>query len=488
MRAFRDAGDDGAEHPLDRVQRGVVGLFISYQDYDADRPWVKRTPATRYAQAAVVDGPYLLTTAQMVAGATMVEAEREGRPPRTPVRVVHRDQELNLALLAVDAPGFFDGLDPLPLADGTPTGGTVETVRWRSQQFEVAATRVKRIVVGEVYFGRLRHAFLLGQTDLTDGGWAEPVVSDAELIGIASSQEEHTAWVVPCEVLRQYLEQARDPATYRGFAVIRFAWQWNMDAALSAWLGQEGPQEGVIVRSVPRGSTGAGILEPRDILLSLDGHPIDSCGYLRHPRFGRLEFTHVVIEGHRVGDVVPAVVLRQGKPLELQIPLRSYTNAMDLVPLRRGDEAPPYAVVGGLVFIELDGDYLATWGREWWNHAPIRIVSLFYLEEGAQRPERRRIILLAHVLPSAWSLGYQDVRDLPVRQIDGRDIDSIADVVEAFRDRSGPFVRVGFYPNEVRDELVVDATTLDEATAQILDDYGIPAAHRLAEDPLPPID
>ena len=473
---------------LERLQRGVVGLLVSHQDYDADRPWVKRSPATRYCQAAVVEGPYLLTSAQMVAGATMVEAEREGRPPRAPARVVHQDRELNLALLAVDQPGFFDGLRPLPLAAATPTGGTVDTVRWRAQQFEIAATRVKRMVVGEVYFGRLRHAFLLGQTDLTDGGWAEPVIAGDQLVGIASGQEEHTAWVIPAEVLSAYLAQARDPASYRGFAVVRFAWQWNMDPALSAWLGQEGPQQGVIVRGVPRGSTGYGVLRNRDILLSLDGHAIDSTGYYRHPRFGRLEYTNIVFDGHVVGDVIPAQVLREGRTIDLDLELRGYSNAMDLIPLRRGNEPPPYAIAGGLVFIELDGDYLRTWGKEWWNHAPIRLVSPFYLQEGAQQPERRRFILLSHVLPSAFTLGYQDCKDLPVHRIDGKDVDSIPDVVEAFASATGPFVRVEFYPNDVRADLVLDRAQLEDATRRILDDYGIPARHRLPERPLPPLD
>jgi S1-C subfamily serine protease len=474
--------------PLDLVSRSVLGLVVSYQDYDADRPWVKRNPATRNAQAVLIEGRLLLTSAQMVAGATLVEVEREGRPPRAIARVVHQDRELNLALLAVDQPGFLDDLDPLPFADATPTSGTLLTVRWSNQQFEVAAIRVKRPGVAEVWFGRLRHAFLLGRTDLADGGWAEPVVDGQALVGLTSGQDEHTAWVVPVDILRAYVEAARDPASYRGFPVLRFGWQWTMDRALAGFLGLGDQPRGVMVRWIPRGSTGDGVLRPRDVLLELDGHEIDSRGYYLHPRYGWLEFTHVAIDGHRVGDVVPARILRDGVELELSLTLRGYSNTVDLIPLRRGNEPPPYAIAGGLVFLELDGDYLRTWGSEWWNRAPNRLVSLMYLDEGNQRPERRRIVLLSQVLPSAWSIGYQDCRDLVVRRIDGRDIDSIADVVDAFAQAKGPFVRVEFLANEERAELVLDATTLAQATAKILEDYDIPAPYRLPERPLPPLD
>lgn len=482
-----------------RIQRGVVGLAVSFQDYDADRPWGKRSPASRYAQAAVVqgaDGPLLLTTAQMVAGATMVAVEREGRPPRSVARVVQQDRELNLALLAVDEPGFFDELDPLPLAAQSPSGGTLHTVRWSNQQFESAAMRVKRPGVAEVWFGRLRHVFLLGRSGLADGGWAEPVIGDSALVGLVSAQDDHTAWIVPIEIISQYLAQARDPASYVGFGVFRFSWQWTTDRAIAAWLGLGDKPRGVMIRGVPRGSTGYGVLQASDVLLSLDGHAIDSRGYYMHPRFGSVEFTHIIVEGHKAGDIVPAQVLRGGQLVDVTMELRPYSNALDLLPLRRGNEPPPFAIAGGLVFLELDGDYVRTWGSECWNRAPTRLVAPFYLEEGGQRPDRRRIILLAQVLPSAWSIGYQECRDLLVHKIDGREIDAIQDVVEAFANPSGPFVRIEFYANDERSELVVDAQTLAEATRQILRDYGIPAqigpddavAYRLPERPLPPLD
>lgn len=495
MSAPNQNGDGGLAPelgPRDRVARGVLGLTVSYQGYDAERPWVKRNPATRHAQAALVEGHYLLTSAQMVSGATMVEVEREGRPPRAAARVVHQDPELNLALLAVDQPGFFDGLEPLPLAPSTPTTGTLQAVRWSNQQFEVAALRIKRMGVGGVWFGRLRHAFLIGRSDLHHGGWAEPVVDGDALVGLTTGQDEHNAWVVPVEILAAYLAQARDPRGYAGFGVIRFSWQWTMDPSLAAWLGLGASPRGVMIRAIPQGSTGHGVLAPKDVLLELDGHPIDSRGYYRHSRYGWLEFTHIAVDGHRVGDIVKARILRHGEELEVSMPLRGYSNAQDLIPLRRGDEPPPYAIAGGLVFVELDGEYLGTWGGEWWNHAPIRLVAPYYLEEGRQRPDRRRIVVLSQVLPSAWSIGYQECRDLPVHRIDGQEVDSIARVVEVLAapraPDASPFVRIEFYPNEVRSELVVDALALAETTEQILRDYGIPAAYRLSPGLMPPLE
>ena len=97
----------------------------------------------------------------------------------------------------------------------------------------------------------------------------------------------------------------------------------------------------------------------------------------------------------------------------------------------------------------------------------------------------RRVILLAYVLPSAYNLGYGNLETLPVARINGRDVDSIADVDEAFRHPEGEFHRIVFQPNPVRAELVLDAATLDKATQEILDEYQIPEGRRLRETPLP---
>jgi hypothetical protein len=290
------------------------------------------------------------------------------------------------------------------------------------------------------------------------------------------------------ELLRAYLERALDPGGYAGFPVLRIYWQWNHDSALAEFLGQPGEPEGAVIRAVPRGASGHGVLKPRDILLSLDGHAIDSSGFYQHPRYGRIEYTAIAVDGHRVGDTVPARVLRGGCEVDLEITLRAYPMALDLLRVRRIDEAPPYVIAGGLVFIEFDGDYMLSWGPEWMQKAPAHLVSQYYLIEGDQTPERRRVILLSQVLPSPYTLGYQGLRDLPVAAVNGQPIDSLHDVVAAFAKPLGEFHVVQFTPNEDRRELVLEAETLERVTAQILADYHIPEAQRLPLHDPPPLD
>lgn len=470
--------------PLDYGAR-VVALSVTQQSFDERRPWAKTHSRTRGGSAVVVEGPLLLTEAHMIADATLIRVEKHGAPYQVPARVVHVDAEIDLALLAVDEPGFFDDLEAARVAAFVPTRGSARTVRWRNRQLEVSDGRVTSIEVKGNRYGTIEHAFLLLTTDLTGGGWSEPVFGDDELIGLTVAQEGQIASVVPAEIIGAYLTRARNGQAYRGFASISAGWQNNRDPALSSYLGLEGRPRGVVITQIPWGTSACGVLEARDILLALDGHPIDALGNYRHPRHGRLRFTHLAAAGHRPGDVLSVQVLREGKLMDLELELRRYPAQASLIPWRRDNVEPAYFVAGGLVFRELDGAYLRSWDGDARNAPSPDLVNRLSLERHGQAPGRRRILILSYVLPSAYNLGYHGLANLAVRKVNGRAVDSIADLAQAFRQPVDGFHTVEFFPNRVRAEVVLDAPGFEAATAEILESFAVPRGLRPAAQPPP---
>ena len=465
-------------------ETSVVGLTVSFQDWDQDRPWVKRVPQVRLALGVVVEGPRILTTAQMVADATLIEVEKFGQVVRSTARVVQSDPEVDLALLEVEDPGFFGDLEPSRLAPQVPTDGSVLSVRWRSRQLEVSSSRVSRIEVQSSVLGTLEYPFLYVTTDLKGGGWSEPVFADGRLVGLTVSQDDQVARVLPADVIAQFLAMGKRPGPYPGFAGLGFRWQVNEDSALTSYLGLPGSPRGVLVTKVAWGGSGCGALRERDILLSLDGKAIDGSGYYRHPRYGLLRFTYIPVEGHRAGDVIPAEVWRDGHRQTVPMTLRPARSDADLMPDRRADVAPPYLIAGGLVFRELDGAYLRSWGDDWRKQAPIRLQMWVWLFADDQAPTRRRVVLLSAVLPDAYNVGYHDIGDSIVSEINGRPVGSISQVAEAFRHPEGDYQRIVLEPNGQRTEIILDARTFEAASASILESYHIGERQRL-EDPFP---
>ena len=481
------AGIAGAAHaaePANGYGPQVVGLTVTYQPWDQDRPWARRAPQTRRAAAIVVEGPYLLTTAQIVSDATFLQAEKNGRSPGTAARVVRTDPEIDLALVAVDDPAFFEGLRPAALASGSPAEGIVRTVRWKNRQLEVSEGRIARTEVQWSVFATVQHPFLLVASDLTAGGWSEPVFSGPALVGLTASQDERLARVIPVEILATFLAQARSGETYRGFAALGLSWQVNEDPVVARWLGLPGEPRGVLVTAVPYGGSGCGVILPRDLLLSVGGLTVDGSGSVDHPRWGRQPFPFLAVDGRAPGDSLPVQVWRDGQLLDLSVTLRAADASLDLIPERRADGPPAYAVIGGLVFRELDGPYLRTWGEDWRKKAPVSLVTRFHVESEEQSPERRRVLLLSRVLPHAYNLGYHTLSDLRVRRINGQPIDAVSDVVDAFARPQGDVHRIELEPNPAQAEVILDAATLEAADAEILEAYGIPQAVR-PESPRP---
>jgi len=467
----------------------IVALRVTQQFFDEALPWRKKSPEVVEGTAVVISKRLLLTQANLVQSATFIQVEKLGRADWIPARLVHQDSAINLALLTVDQPGFFDDLEPAQIAANVATRGPVHSVRWKDRQLEVSNSRPGRIEVLESPYGSVHHAFLRLSTDFSSGGHAEPVFAGDELIGLTVMQDGQMATVIPAEILKAYAESpAREGDTdrYRGFASIgSLRWQTNTDPALVAYLGLEGEPRGAFIRQVPWGSTGCSSLRPRDILLALDGHEIDAIGNYEHPLYGQLRFDQIVVEGHSPGDVIPARVFRDRQLLDVEIELRTSPSSARLIPWRRSDSDPPYLVAGGFVFRELDGRYLSIWGTDWRTQAPNQLVYFNDLLGIAQSPEHRRIILVTQVLPSEYNIGYHGVADLPVKSINGYPIDSIADVEQAFGQPKDGLQRILFYPNSTINEVVLDASTLEAATAAILADYEVPERLRLPEGALP---
>jgi hypothetical protein len=458
--------------------RQVVALSVTYQPFDEYRPWSKGSPKTRAGSAIVLEGGRILTELQIIRDAVLIMVEKNANSRRVAARVVHIDAELDLALLEIDDPGFFDDLQPVRFATSAPAKGLVRSVRWSDQQFEISESHVVRVEVRESPYGSAVHAFVLMSTDMKDGGWSEPVFSNGRVIGLTVMQEGQHAVAIPSEILRSYLHAVDSGLS--GLPFFRPYWQFGRDPSLAAFLGLTGPLRGVVLRWVPWGSSGCDRLEPRDVLLRLGGHEIDSIGNYEHDRYGQINFMHITADGYEPGDKISARVLRKGRIVDLDFELRRYPNSSRLIPKRRDERPLPYLVAGGLVFREFDANYLRAWGAEWRSSAPSNLVQRYLREREAQTRERRRILLVSHVLPDAYNLGYHELANLALKQINGREVQTVRDAEEAFRHPVAGFHRLEFYRDDTLSEVILDAASFEEASARILENYDIPERIRVS--------
>ena len=454
------------------LRTGVVSVRVTGQDWNWRAPWEKQAPWTRTVTGLVVEGKRILVASTAFGNPLLVEAQKLGGDARTVARVDLVDHEGPLALVAVDDPAFWDGLEPLKLEARASSEGVVQVLRWQRTGLLDAYQATGR----QVRSGR--HG--LSQTSLltidvassAEGlGESEVVVKDGKVAGLVTGRSGDTYQAIAAPVLSHFLAGAAK-GDWRSFARAGIGWQDLTNPVLRESLGLAPGETGIrLTRVLPYGSAG-GVLKPGDVVLELGGAKLDPTGYYQHPLYGRMLFALLFSDGRRPGDSMPAKVLRDGQRLELELPLRAMRPEQDRVPPYVYGRGPDYVVKGGLVFQELTRPYLASWG-DWSRRAPPRLLVAIDRDQDAAGREAPRIVLLSSVLPDTVNLGYQELRDLIVARVNGRSVPNLQALREAFAAVKGGFHVVEFLSGQPAQRIVIDATEADAASERLRRAYGV---------------
>ena len=244
-------------------------MRVTGQDWNWRAPWEKQAPWTRTVTGLVVPGPRILVASTAFGNHLLVEAQKLGAEARTVARVELVDHEGPLALVAVDDPAFWEGLEPLPLAERAPGEGDVTILRWqRTGLLDAYPGTLRQVRSG-------RHG--LSQTSLltleigvsTDGlGESEVVVAKGRVAGLVTGRAGDTYGALAAPVLAQFLAGAAK-GDWRSFARAGLAWQDLTNPALRESLGLRPGETGIRLTRVAAHGSAGGVLKPGDVLLEV---------------------------------------------------------------------------------------------------------------------------------------------------------------------------------------------------------------------------
>lgn len=455
--------------------RSLVSIEVTYKVYDAFQPWNAPTRAIRKHGVVVAPGE-ILTTAQYLPTHTLVRVQKGGRGRWYDARVKWWDAQSNLAILESAAPGFWEGLVAAPLAPKVGRGPEFELVRWRDGNLETRRVEFGKFTVSEGSLGFAPHVQLEVSTDLSGLGWTEVIAREGAVIGLTTYSNGRVCGATPAPFIRGVLD-AWHAGKFPGLGYFDFTWQPGSNPELLKELGLGGESRGAVVHAAGRESDPAKSPQPRDVLLEIDGQAIDSEGDYLDPDYGHLMLENLANRGRFAGSTVRLKVWRGGKELALDFVVPKADFADETVPREAFDGPPKYLMAGGLVFQPLTQPFLRGWGEEWRKYAPYR---LQYYQYGDPRDKRKALVALTGVLPDAINLGYQDATMLVLDKVNGRAISMLADLAEALKAPvEGGVHRFEFMPGRNLQRLVLDAATLEAATARVKDYYGMPAVSRL---------
>ena len=166
---------------------------------------------------------------------------------------------------------------------------------------------------------------------------------------------------------------------------------------------------------------------------------------------------------------------RDRKEIEVAVPMdihREDANTGNLY-----DTPPRYFVYAGLVFTPLTLDYVKTFGRNWRSVANLELVYELYYQRN-EKPEKVRPepVVLAATMAHPVNADLRLTNRAMIDEINGRRIESLEDVIAAFKANAKEQHIIKFASGTVE---CLGKAGADSANAEILSTYGIPADRRL---------
>ena len=457
----------------------VVKVFVTSNKMDYYRPWQSEGIRAGGGSGAIIKGNRILTNAHVVADHTFIQVKKDSDPKKYTAKVVAIGHDCDLALLEVDDPGFFDGVTPLAFGDLPKQQDSVMVIGYPRGGGKISITEgvVSRVEVTS--YVQSSRQLLTVQIDaaINPGNSGGPVIQDGKLVGIAMQifqSGENIGYMIPVPIIQHFLKDL-DDGGYEGFPMLGIDFKNTENATLREFYGIAEEDGGVLVNRVLPFSPAFKNVEEGDVILEINGVPIGEDGTFPFRGNERLSLIHLITKEH-VDDSITLKIMRKGTIKELNVHLKYFVV---MIPHPKYFKKPPYFIFGGLVFTVLSTDLVYSWGKRWWEKAP---VDLVYYSIGAGRlneQEQKDVVVLLSVLPDDINVGYHNIGKNIVAKINGQDIRSFKDFVLLVNEiKSNEQYTIIETQNKSR--IILDNKNIEVINKQILERNNIP--YQFSED------
>ncbi|MBI5063181.1 MAG: PDZ domain-containing protein [Desulfatitalea sp.] len=435
------------ESPLPAsAQRSLMRVTVTSQGYVFHRPWQQRRSVTQTAIGAIVAGRRILVTGTLVADQRYIELEALDTQEKMAARVAVVDYEANLALLEPVDKGFLSGRTAFELAPDAALGERLTI--WQVKPNGDVVSTDSQLTSVELGIFSLDQFFLTyrlsSSLQYRFNNVTLPVVREGALAGLVLRQNAtgQTIEVIATPVIRHFLADAQDGG-YAGFPTAGFHYGATTDPQLRRYIGLPDGQHGIYVQKVIKGGPAdKSGLQAGDVIVKMGDYPITKEGQFEDPLYGRSSVVHLIRTLYHVGDTLNLQVYRQGRTLPIEVGLDHRRPDQYLVPPYLYDQAPSYLIVGGVILQELSMPYLREFGADWASTAPIHLLYYQQNQDYLNGDQREKIVIISDTILTLYSIGYENLSNLVVTQVNGKPIGKLADVRRALASPVNGFYKI----------------------------------------------
>jgi S1-C subfamily serine protease len=476
--ASQAAQTRSADVPSAALENSVVKIFSTMRYPDPYKPWTKQAPSEATASGVVIEGKRILTNAHAVLYASQVQVQANAAGDKVSATILAIAPGIDLAVLQLDDPSFFDTHPPvarankLPqikdpvLAYGFPTGGS--------------SLSITKGIVSRIEFVPYNYPVsgLRIQIDaaINAGNSGGPAIAGDKMIGLAFSRlvggdAQNIGYIIPNEEVELFLKAIAN-GHYDGKPSMYDDLQTLENPALRDFLKLDKSVEGMVVHR-PDKTDAAYPLKEWDVITRVGDTPIDNQGMVKIDKDLRVNFAYM-IQRVTINGKLPLTVVRAGKPLKIELPVSP--DRPTLAPDLRGDY-PSYFVYGPIVFSRATRQFLSLFE----NNANLLRGLAFVKSPLVTRafdppsPELEELVIVSSpFFPHKLANGYSNPTGSVVYSVNGTPVKSLKHLVALLRDLKDPFATFEF-GSRGGEALVFSRPAMMAATDDILTDNGVRA-------------
>ena len=375
-----------------------------------------------------------ITNAHVVSNSRLIYLKKMSDPKPYKARVINVAHDCDLALLELESDdefgAAFSSVEPLFIGGIPKLNTTVVAVGYPIGGERISVTRG---VVSRIDFRTYSHSavdnHLSIQVDaaINPGNSGGPVLQNNQVVGVAfqgysGSVAQNTGYMIPVPVIERFLKDVED-GSYDHYVDMATSVLNILNPAQRRALGLPNDGIGVMVAEADAAGSAGGILKTQDVLLSIDGHPIASDGFIEIE--GERVDLNEIIERKFAGDTVALEVWRDGALQQLTIELKRFIPY--LIQANQYDKQPNFVLFAGLQFQPLDRNMMAAHSI---SELETRYHYSFFSQDEIYR-ERPQVIVLTEVLSDSTNTHLRSYVHKVVDTINGKKIRLLQDVYDA---------------------------------------------------------
>ncbi|MDH5655681.1 MAG: hypothetical protein OEZ34_07225 [Spirochaetia bacterium] len=456
------------------LKQGIVLVRISSIHYNDLLPWRSQAGNSYTVTGLVLKGNRILVLSSDIQNASLVEVWKYSSYRKNIAKIIKRDNEANLALLEVENPDFFNDLRPIEFGRDPHVGRIVNAMsidgNFRAHNEDVKITDVN--AVSDLGTTTLPYLFFRTSEPFNGGG---VLLCGDRLCGfIGFTNNDKRAQAILPSVVQAFRSESSSPFVSQGFDLENME-----DPVLKEYYGMPAKLSGALVTRVIPGTSVFGVLEKNDIILSIAGRNLDDRGFYNDPKFGLQKGQLLFVrDGDRVrkeGETIPIKVLRNKNVTKLTVSLKSYDGSAERIPAIV-EGPPPYLIESGYVFVELSLPYLRDGYGSSWRSRAAEMAYLFDTQRFLEKPGKERIIVLVGVYPDDVNRGYEKIRSVPVKSIDGQSITDLSQIHRILSNGNGNFHMMELSTGM---QVYITSRNRDETNRRIQQRYSLPELSRM---------